>query len=93
MTTLEQVAPVTEAAISDRLNARLARQIERDHGVDVEKARRIVSGTVTFLRVCALNPGRALRPSEAIDIGWHAFILNTADYADFCHRVAGRFLL
>jgi hypothetical protein len=33
-----------------------------------------------------------LAPSELVDAGWHAFILHTRDYADFCHRVAGRYL-
>jgi hypothetical protein len=37
---------------------------------------------------------QALLPSPGllIDAGWHAFILHTADYAEFCERVAGRFI-
>jgi hypothetical protein len=27
-----------------------------------------------------------------VDLGWHAFILYTAEYAAFCDRVAGRFI-
>ena len=27
-----------------------------------------------------------------MDKGWHAFILHTADYAEFCDRVARRFI-
>lgn len=51
-----------------------------------------MTGTVVFLKACADNPGQSLRPSRAVDIGWHEFILNTADYAAFCQHVAGRFI-
>jgi hypothetical protein len=27
-----------------------------------------------------------------VDKGWHAFILHTNDYAEFCQRVGGRFI-
>lgn len=38
------------------------------------------------------QPGQSLAPSQAVDIGWHAFILHTVDYAAFCEQVAGRFV-
>ena len=38
-----------------------------------------------------LAPQR-LGPSELVDIGWHTFVLYTRDYAEFCDRVAGRFI-
>ncbi len=37
-------------------------------------------------------PGAELSPSKAVDVGWHTFILHTVDYAEFCERVAGRFI-
>lgn len=33
-----------------------------------------------------------LSPSHLVDIGWHAFILHTREYAAFCQRVAERFI-
>ncbi|WP_223884458.1 glycine-rich domain-containing protein [Micromonospora craniellae] len=27
-----------------------------------------------------------------MDIGWHTFILHTREYAEFCQRLAGRFI-
>lgn len=39
-----------------------------------------------------MNRAGALSPSGTVDIGWHAFILHTRDYAEWCEHVAGRFL-
>jgi len=47
---------------------------------------------LAFLAACAANPGAGLAPSPEVDKGWHAFILHTADYAEFCDRVVGRFI-
>ena len=55
-------------------------------------AERIITQTLGFLRACALKPGASLSPSEAVDIGSHTFILYTREYAEFCQRVAGRFI-
>nr|MDT0666353.1 hypothetical protein [Micromonospora sp. DSM 115978] len=48
--------------------------------------------TLVFLQACADHPNARLRPSTAIDAGWHAFLLHTRDYASFCARLAGRFI-
>ncbi|WP_285505512.1 hypothetical protein [Actinokineospora sp. NBRC 105648] len=53
---------------------------------------RIVNATLAFLAVCAENPGRNLRPSQRVDLGWHTFILNTRDYAEFCEHLGAGFL-
>jgi hypothetical protein len=63
-----------------------------DHGLDQAAAERIMDQALAFLKACALNPGAGLAPSAEIDKGWHAFILHTADYAEFCQRIAGRFI-
>ena len=47
---------------------------------------------LAFLVACARNPETPLAPSKAVDHGWHAFILHTREYADFCARVAGHFI-
>lgn len=71
---------------------RLAQRLVKDHALDEQYAARIVDQTAAFLKACADNPTTALAPSMAVDLGWHAFILHTADYADFCQAVAGRFI-
>ncbi|MFE9024374.1 hypothetical protein ACFYNL_38315 [Streptomyces sp. NPDC007808] len=50
-------------------------------------ARRIVGQAAAFIAATGQQPGRSLVPSELVDYGWHAFILHTVDYADFCHHV------
>ena len=79
--------------VSAEVHGRLVRQLVNEHaGMTGDEAVRIVDATVAFLKVCADKPGCHLRPSRRVDLGWHQFILNTVDYAEFCSRVAGRFL-
>jgi hypothetical protein len=78
--------------ISPRMFTRLTYRITADDGVDFRTAERIVEQTLAFLVACAHNPGAGLAPSADVDKGWHVFILHTADYAEFCDRVAGRFI-
>ncbi|MEU8250175.1 hypothetical protein [Nonomuraea sp. NPDC048916] len=78
--------------ISPDLFDRLAADIARDHNMTIEHAERTMEQALAFLYACALNPGAALAPSPQVDIGWHAYILHTAAYADFCQKVAGRFI-
>lgn len=44
-----------------------------------------------FLAACAVAT-EPLAPSEVVDEFWHAFIVRTVPYAEFCERVAGRFI-
>ncbi|GAB2775917.1 glycine-rich domain-containing protein [Amycolatopsis magusensis] len=78
--------------ISTPLFDRLAGRIVAEEQLTRELAERIVEQALAFLAVCARNTGAPLAPSELVDIGWHTFILHTRDYADFCDRIAGRFL-
>jgi len=71
---------------------RLAGRLEQEHGHQREKACCIVDETARFLTLCATYPDTAFAPSVLVDQGWHAFILYTRDYAEFCDRIAGRFL-
>ena len=46
-----------------------------------------------FFMACARSRGRFVAmPSKAVDAYWHAFILDTRSYADWCERTLGRFL-
>jgi hypothetical protein len=78
--------------ISTELRHRLRLQLAVEHGITVTDADRIITDTISFLAVCAVNPHHRFRPSQRVDLGWHQFILNTHDYAEFCDQVAGRFI-
>jgi anti-sigma regulatory factor (Ser/Thr protein kinase) len=78
--------------ISPGLFSKLAHRVMADAGHDQDTAERIVEQALSFLVACARYPDGHLSPSETVDAGWHAFILHTADYAEFCQRVAGRFI-
>lgn len=71
---------------------RLVARVMADNGDDQPTATRITEQALAFLAACAADPGAGLAPSPEVDKGWHAFILHTADYADFCDRVADRFI-
>jgi hypothetical protein len=72
----------------DRLTLRLAADHpDLEHGMP----QRILDQALAFLGTSA-TATQPLGPSELVDIGWHAFILYTVDYAAFCQRVAGRFI-
>ncbi|WP_199040007.1 glycine-rich domain-containing protein [Glycomyces salinus] len=71
----------------DRLTGRLT----GDHELDSNTAERVVDQAAAFLAACAATSA-PLAPSAAVDLGWHAFILHTRDYAAFCETVAGGFI-
>ncbi|NKZ03022.1 hypothetical protein HGB48_04545 [Actinomadura latina] len=78
--------------ISTDLFGRLVARIVHERHVGTDEAERVLTQALAFLTACALNPGAGLAPSKAVDVGWHAFVLYTSEYAEFCHRVAGRFI-
>lgn len=83
--------PIT--LVDPEVTDRLVRRVTTDHpNVDHATARRIVGQAAAFIAASGQQPGQSLSPSELVDYGWHAFILHTVDYADFCQRVAGQFV-
>ncbi|WP_329521326.1 hypothetical protein [Spirillospora sp. NBC_01491] len=44
------------------------------------------------LKAVTDNPAIRIVPDISVDPGWHAFIEHTIEYAEFCDRIAGRFL-
>jgi hypothetical protein len=88
-------SPVTtdpRELVSPDLFARLVGKIVSDEQVSSEYAGRIMGQALAFLMACAQYPGAQLSPSQPVDIGWHTFVLHTAEYSEFCQRVAGRFI-
>ncbi|MBV1851485.1 glycine-rich domain-containing protein [Catellatospora tritici] len=54
-------------------------------------SRRGVTQLAGFLAACAVA-SEPLGPSHTVDQFWHAFIVRTVDYTDFCHKIAGRYI-
>jgi hypothetical protein len=71
----------------EHLRRKVARELP---GVEWEPVER---GLREWLVCCAHRGGRSLAmPSRTVDVAWHAFILDTAAYRDFCEEAFGRFL-
>jgi anti-sigma regulatory factor (Ser/Thr protein kinase) len=85
-------AATARELITPGLFSKLTYRVMADGGHDQDIAKRIVEQALAFLVACARYPDGHLSPSETVDAGWHAFILHTADYAEFCNRIAGRFI-
>ncbi|HEX7308549.1 hypothetical protein [Lentzea sp.] len=90
--TIEPAAKVAQARISTEFRMKWRSQLMREHGLELMEADAIISDTLSFLTVGIVNQGTAFRPSQKVDIGWHQFILNTVEYAEFCEREAGYFI-
>ncbi|MDQ3786428.1 MAG: hypothetical protein M3422_04195 [Actinomycetota bacterium] len=71
---------------------RLVRRVLVDDQLDHDLAGRVVDQALAFLAASARNSSAPLAPSTLVDLGWHAFLLHTREYAAFCHSLAGRFL-
>lgn len=56
------------------------------------EAERAVDGAIGFLVKVGREGSEGQRPTRVEDLGWHAFLLFTREYAEFCHRTAGRFI-
>lgn len=80
-----------QGLVSEELFYRLVDRIACEHHLGREYAARIMDQALAFLGTCA-RTSEPLAPSKAVDIGWHTFILYTREYAEFCDRVAGRFI-
>ncbi|MER7975604.1 hypothetical protein [Streptomyces sp. NPDC095817] len=69
----------------------LARFVVLHDGQSPERAERIADQAVAFL-VTAATATVPMVPSDDVDLGLHALILHTKEYAELCARHAGRFL-
>ncbi|MBQ1027481.1 hypothetical protein [Micromonospora sp. C95] len=91
MLTIDRVG-TGRALVSDELFAQLFARIAHDYPeLAPDLPASILDQALAFLGTCATTTG-LLGPSDLVDIGWHTFILHTREYADFCQRVAGRFI-
>jgi hypothetical protein len=90
--TLRTDAVPTLSHISEEEIAAVVATVLRDHDdLEWSTAERIVEEALKFVATCAAIPGERLRPSRAVDKGWHALILHTHTYERLCSRL-GRFV-
>lgn len=66
-------------------------RIVDEESVSEEEAQRRFDAMQQFLQVCA-TATRPVSPSLPIDSAWHAFILHTRDYTEYCQERFGRFI-
>lgn len=75
----------------DYQNPSVIRRIAQECRVNNEAAEAIFGETKTFLWESAQGR-KPTNPTKLVDEGWHAFILHTKDYADYCTQYLGRFI-
>jgi hypothetical protein len=71
---------------------RILRRYAADHQASLEAAETLERELKRFLVLCALHPGKPYGMAGPVDELWHTFLLFSRLYADFCDKVAGRFI-
>ncbi|MFJ3496844.1 glycine-rich domain-containing protein [Streptomyces sp. NPDC086091] len=79
--------------ISPALRADLITMVREDHWPEItdDQGIRGVEQLAAFLAVAATTSAR-VTPSLRVDLFWHAFVLHTRAYADFCDALGGGFI-
>lgn len=72
-------------------NQGVVERIAKEAQVTLEMAHSIFEDTLRFLYL-ASKTKQALVPTKSIDIGWHAFLMFTRDYQEFCKNHLGQFV-
>lgn len=93
MTTQLEATPAAtgRSLVDPKLFDRMSARVAIENGTDRATAERIMDQALAFLGTCAVSTA-PLSPSETVDIGWHTFLFYTREYAEFCGRIAGRFI-
>ncbi len=60
--------------------------------LDVDQRRQVLEALRGYFLLCLRSKPMVAMPSLAVDDAWHAFILYTRAYEQFCRRAFGRFL-
>lgn len=84
-------APFKEIAETDL--ALVKKQVAKDLGRDdTEFLDSGLEQLKHFYGLCFKNPTQRFAVSNIVDPFWHAHVLHTRSYTDFCNRVFGRYL-
>ncbi|MFI0449022.1 hypothetical protein [Actinomadura sp. 6N118] len=70
----------------------LAAYVAKHHAVTLPYAEQIIEQTLIWFKACADNPSQRVGMTDAVDHGWHAFILHSQEYTTFCERTFGHYL-
>jgi hypothetical protein len=92
MTAVTAVRLTGRSLVIGELFERLTRRVTTDEGYEPALAVRVMDQALAFLGTCAVSHTEPLSPSRMVDPGWHAFVLHTRDYREFCERIASRFI-
>jgi len=68
---------------------KIAEYVSRRMPCTLTYAERGVAECLAFMRLMAEHPGVEIAPSLAVDPFWHAFMLHSAEYAEFERQHAG----
>ncbi|MCQ9185650.1 hypothetical protein KMT30_42815 [Streptomyces sp. IBSBF 2953] len=91
MTATANVRKTGRTVAGEELFESLAHFVVTHDGESAERAERIADQAVAFV-VTAATATVPMVPSDDVDLGLHALILHTKEYAQLCERYAGRFL-
>ncbi|MER5460745.1 hypothetical protein ABT010_08645 [Streptomyces sp. NPDC002668] len=78
--------------VAPELFERLVTFLEFEEEMDRPRAECVMDQALAFIDMAGHRNDVPLSPSRKVDPGWHAFILHSREYADFCHRRFGTFL-
>ena len=70
----------------------LAQYVATHQEVTLAYAERMVEQMLVWMQAAAENPDVRLAMDETVDPAWHAFILHSQQYAEFCDRKFGYYL-
>ncbi|GHB40535.1 hypothetical protein GCM10010347_07700 [Streptomyces cirratus] len=78
--------------VSPELFEKVSEFCSEEYGHELSAARRIVDQALAFLKVMGDTRAFDMSPSDAVDPGWHSFVLHTQAYAAWCDEQFGFFL-
>ncbi|MEV5885688.1 hypothetical protein AB0L74_23720 [Streptomyces sp. NPDC052020] len=93
MTTTQHNSTSVLDLISPTLRTDLITMVREDYWPEMtdDQGARGVNQLAAFLAVAA-NTTEKAAPSLRVDLFWHAFVLHTKPYADFCQALGGGFI-
>jgi hypothetical protein len=91
MTTTANAQRTGRSVAGEELFRSLTHFVVTHNGQSRRRAERIADQAVAFVATAA-TATVPMVPSDDVDLGLHALILHTKDYASLCEEYAGRFL-
>ena len=92
---IERRAEIGQGLLTPALARKLVKRVHKDWRLLVpltdELAEQIVDQTAVFLAAVHKSDG-PLTPSTLVDQGWHAFVIHTRDYREYCAEKYGCFI-